>query len=81
MEKNRGFIRTILLLIIALAALKYVFGWSIFDAIESESGKETVAYIRQILDLLWSYLEAPVNYIWKEVILPAFTKLFSNIGN
>ena len=79
MERNRGLIKTVVLLIIALAALKYFFDWSIFDAIESERGRETVSYIRSVLDTLWSYLETPVSYIWNEVVWPMLNKLLSNV--
>jgi len=57
MEKNKGFIGKLLLIIIGLALLKYFFDWSIFDAIESERGRTTIAYIKNIL-----------TYIWDEII-------------
>ncbi|OHA89841.1 MAG: hypothetical protein A2832_00945 [Candidatus Zambryskibacteria bacterium RIFCSPHIGHO2_01_FULL_44_22b] len=54
MEKNRGFIGKLILIIIGLALLKYFFDWSIFDAIESERGKEVVAYIKNIITYIWN---------------------------
>ena len=54
MEKNRGFIWRLILIIIGLALLKYFFDWSIFDAIESERGKEVVAYIKNIITYIWN---------------------------
>ena len=43
-----------ILIIIGLALLKYFFDWSIFDAIESERGKEVVAYIKNIITYIWN---------------------------
>jgi len=54
MGKNRGFIWRLILIIIGLALLKYFFDWSIFDAIESERGKEVVAYIKNIITYIWN---------------------------
>ena len=81
MEKNKGFIGKLLLIIIGLALLKYFFDWSIFDAIESERGKETVGYIRKVLDFIWSYLARPLNYIWNEIIEPAMISMISNFNS
>ena len=65
---NRGFISWLILLVIALALLKYFLNWSIFDAIESERGRETVSYIREVLDVVWSYARTPVLFIWQKVL-------------
>lgn len=67
---SRGFIGWLMLIIIALALLKYFFNWSIFDAAASEEGRSTIAYIRDILNLVWSYLAAPVTFVWNEAVLP-----------
>ena len=69
-RKNKGFIGIIVLIILGLAALKYFFDWSIFDAASTEEGQGTISYIRQILDTVWSYLEAPVKFIWNEIVWP-----------
>jgi hypothetical protein len=58
------------MLIVALALLKYFFNWSIFDAAASEQGRGTIKYIRDVLNLVWSYIGAPVRFIWHEVVLP-----------
>jgi len=58
MEKNRGFIKTILIIVIALAFLKYFFDWSIFDLAESERGRATLAYIKDVIASIWSYFRS-----------------------
>lgn len=68
MKKDGGFIGWLILIIIALALLKYFFGWSIFDAAATEQGKETINYIKNIVDIIWSYLEKPVMWVWDRVV-------------
>jgi len=70
MNKERGFISLLLLILISLALLKYFFNWSIFDAIESERGRATISYLRDIINLTWSYLAAPLAFIWEEILRP-----------
>ena len=79
MEKNRGFIKTILIIVIALAALKYFLNWSVFDAMESEKGKETLEYVRNIINTLWSYLEKPAMYVWNEAARPLIDMILSRV--
>ena len=70
MKRDRGFIGYLILIIAALALLKYFFNWSIFDAAASEEGRGTIAYIRQVLSVTWSYIAAPVTFTWNEIVLP-----------
>ncbi|MGB3921743.1 MAG: hypothetical protein WBL19_00460 [Minisyncoccia bacterium] len=76
MERNRGFIGWLILIIVALALLKYFFNWSIFDAAATEEGKETITYIKNIIDTVWSYLEKPVMWLWDRVV-----ELFTERGS
>jgi len=73
MKRDKGFISWLILIIIALALLKYFFDWSIFDAAASEKGRDTINYIREILNTIWSYIRTPVLFIWRQVLelLPA----------
>jgi hypothetical protein len=85
MNKKRGFIGMIILIILGLAALKYFFDWSIFDAAETEEGRGTVTYIREVLNAVWRYIETPVVWIWNEVVWPivewVWNKLLEIIKN
>ncbi|OHB10326.1 MAG: hypothetical protein A3G05_00285 [Candidatus Zambryskibacteria bacterium RIFCSPLOWO2_12_FULL_45_14] len=65
---KRGFISWLILIIIALALLKYFFNWSIFEAIESEKGRNTVLYIRDVLNTSWAYIKVPVIYVWQKIM-------------
>lgn len=61
--QNRGFIEIILLVIIALAALKYFFDFSIFEFFGSPEGQGTLYYIKEILAWLKDAVLAIWNYI------------------
>ena len=69
-NKERGFISTIVLIIIGLAALKYFLNWDIFDAASSEQGQGTIGYVRNIINTVWAYIETPVKFVWNEIIWP-----------
>ena len=63
LNKEKGFIGTLLLIILGLAALKYFFNWSIFDALNSEQGRATAAYLKE----LFVYLKNFSLYIWSYI--------------
>ena len=70
MKRDNGFISWLILIIIALALLKYFFNWSIFDAVASEQGRDTISYIRQLFDTIWDYIAFPVTFVWNNVVWP-----------
>ena len=67
MKKDNGFISWLILIIVALALLKYFFNWSIFDAAASEQGRGTINYIRDVLNTTWSYIRTPVIFILQKI--------------
>lgn len=75
MKKDKGFIGGLILIIIALALLKYFFNWSIFDAANSEQGRNTINYTKDVLSVIWSYIKVPVLFVWQMIValLPART--------
>lgn len=72
-NRQGGFIGWLILIVIALAALKYFYDWSIFDAAASPEGQSTIAYIRNIFDYVWTYIKAPVTFAWNEIVWPIFS--------
>lgn len=76
---NKGFIGTIVLIIVGLALLKYFLNWSIFDAAASEEGRATITYVRDIINTVWSYIGSPVNFAWNEVVKPLFEFAFDSL--
>ena len=75
-NKQSGLIGIIILIIIALAFLKYFFNWSIFEALSTPKGKETAEYIHHVVEVLWSYLSVPFMFIWEKLFKPFIELLF-----
>lgn len=69
-QKEGGFIGLIVLIIIGLAALKYFLNWDIFDAAESDEGKSTILYIRDLFNTVWGYIGKPIMFVWESVLKP-----------
>jgi hypothetical protein len=67
MNRSRGFIGLLLMIIAALALANYYFDWSVFEFAKTEKGREVVDYTRDLIALVWSYLSVPVNFIWEKV--------------
>ena len=74
MNRQKGFIGRLILIIIALVLLKYFFDWSIFDAASSEQGRKTISYIKEVFNVAWDYIDGPVLAIWYK-ILPVWHKI------
>jgi len=68
MKRDKGFVSWLILIVIALALLKYFLNWSIFDAANSEQGRNTINYIKDVLNAIWFYLRTPALFIWQMVV-------------
>lgn len=79
MKGQKGFVTTLLLIVLALAALKYFLNWSIFDAAASEQGQGTIRYIRDVLNTVWGYIGEPVRFIWQEIVIPIMRFAFESL--
>jgi hypothetical protein len=69
-KKDGGFISLIILIILGLAALKYFLNWDIFDAASTDQGQSTIGYVRNLINTLWSYIGAPLTWIWNQIVWP-----------
>jgi hypothetical protein len=76
---DRGFIGTIFLVIVGLAALKYFLNWDIFDAAKSEEGRSTIGYIRDIINTIWSYIETPATFAWNNIVWPLLSLFWQSL--
>lgn len=62
-NKQTGFIKTILLIIIALVILKYAFGINLSDIINNQITQDIWGIIKQILLLLWQAILLALGYV------------------
>jgi hypothetical protein len=69
-KKNDGFISLLIMIIIGLAAAKYFFGWSILSALSSPEGQGTVGYLKDVWNIVWRYIGAPLTWAWDNVAWP-----------
>ncbi|MEX2014265.1 MAG: hypothetical protein WD896_02835 [Parcubacteria group bacterium] len=68
MEKDKGFVGWLILIVVALAFLKYFLDWDIFAAASSEKGRATIDYTLEVLSVVWSYLRIPILFVWERVL-------------
>ena len=84
MNYTKGFIRLVIIIIIALIVLGY-YGIDVKKAIQAPTTKSNLSYAEQIVSNVWhNYLEKPAKYLWKVFIdivwKPAVRNLIK-IGN
>src|SRR4051812_7548774 len=70
MNRERGFVGIILLVIIGLILLKFYANFDVFSAADSGRGQETIGYTAQLLKTIWSYISTPVTFIWSQIVMP-----------
>ena len=67
-NRQEGFISTLILIVIALALLNYFFDINIFDLASSEKGRATIDYIQNIFSVVWSWIRVPVLFFWNAIM-------------
>ena len=66
---NQGFIRTVIIIVVALLILSY-FGFNIRDIVNSPAGRDNFSYTQEIMIKVWNnYLKKPVTYLWNDIFL------------
>ncbi len=85
MKTNQGFIKWVVIIVIALIILGY-YGFDLRKAIESPTNQNNFSYIQSVTYNVWNnYLKGPATYLWKEIFIkviwnPAIDNL-KKIGN
>ena len=63
-SQNQGFIRTIIIIIVALLVLSY-FGLNIRTIVNSPAGKDNFSFTQELMISTWNnYLKTPTLYVW-----------------
>ncbi|MDD4803938.1 MAG: hypothetical protein PHN69_02080 [Candidatus Pacebacteria bacterium] len=67
--KKKGFIKTIIIIVIALIVLGY-FGFDVENIIKSDKVQKNLGYVWNIVSKIWnSYLAAPVLFVWDKFFI------------
>jgi hypothetical protein len=62
-SRRRGFIRAIILIIIALVLLKYFFNLTFFDILKSEVVTDIWAIVKSLFTVFWDLLIVLLDFI------------------
>ncbi|MEK7644832.1 MAG: hypothetical protein AAB391_00710 [Patescibacteria group bacterium] len=69
---NRGFLKMIILVIIAILILSY-FGFNLKDIAESDTSKSNFSYIWNFLSYVWNtFLVTPASFVWNVIVVGIF---------
>ncbi|OHA88403.1 MAG: hypothetical protein A2653_02450 [Candidatus Zambryskibacteria bacterium RIFCSPHIGHO2_01_FULL_43_25] len=69
-DSRRGFIGTIISLIIGLSVLGYFFDFNVINFIKSPSVQNVLNYAKTAITIVWDrYISGVANYIWDEVVI------------
>ncbi|MFA6430106.1 MAG: hypothetical protein WC229_03435 [Candidatus Paceibacterota bacterium] len=75
MQKNKGLIKMVVVVVIALIVLGY-FGFNIKDIIESDSVQTNLQYVWGFIKTFWNnYLAAPVIFVWDKFVVGVLWRL------
>lgn len=70
-----GFIGLLLLIIVALAALKYFLNFDIFSAAATPQGQGTISYLGR----LWDYVSPAVMFVWNQIMQPILSLAWQSL--
>lgn len=66
---ERGFIKSILIVIVILLILSY-YGFNLREVAESPTTQSNFSYVMEFLSYTWThYLQGPAVWVWNEVIV------------
>ena len=66
---NRGFIKIILIIVVALLVLSY-FGFSLRDLVNAPVTQDNFGYVASTTTTFWGkYLKNPATYVWNDVFI------------
>jgi hypothetical protein len=75
MNKEKGFIKWILLIVIALIILGY-YGFDVRKAIDAPTTQSNLNWFKETCLWIWDHiLRWPAEFVWNSVILPLIHKL------
>jgi len=81
MAKDRGLIKMLILILIALIVLGY-YGVSVRQAVQNPTTQDNISYIWNGMVTIWNnYLSAPATYLWNIFFNYIWTPAINNLEN
>ena len=74
---QQGFIKAIILIVVALLVLKYAFGMNLSDILNSQIAQDIWNIIKQIFSLFIEAIKISINYIKSS--LPEIQKFLNSV--
>ncbi|TSC58632.1 MAG: hypothetical protein Greene041679_79 [Parcubacteria group bacterium Greene0416_79] len=69
LRQNRGLIKTVLLIVIALVVLGF-FGYNLREIADSPTVRDNLSYVWGLLTKLWdNFLAKPAAWIWNTIVI------------
>ncbi len=79
MKKNRGLIRLVILLFLALIILGY-YGISIREVVQSPTSQDNISYVSTGATGVWdNYLKVPATYLWNIYVNDIWSAAIHNL--
>ena len=80
MKSNRGLIKLLILILIALIVLGY-YGFSLRSAVQNPTTQDNVSYIWNGIMTVWNdYLKAPALFLWNIFVNDIWNPAINNLG-
>lgn len=68
-RRNAGLIKTIIIIIIAIAVISYL-GFDLKKVFESDQSKDNFSYVWNAVKYVWNnFLAGPVVWIWQNIVI------------
>jgi len=68
METNKGFIKMIIVIIIALIILGYFFNIRITDILNSANVQSNLSWFWGLIVKIWNFISYPFMFIWNRYV-------------
>ena len=69
MDTNKGFIKMIIVIVIALIILGYFFDIRITDVISSPNVQANLTWFWDIVVRVWNFITYPIVFIWNRYVV------------
>ncbi|MFT6361108.1 MAG: hypothetical protein ACJAV6_000590 [Candidatus Paceibacteria bacterium] len=75
---EKGLIKWLLIIIIAIILASYFFDFSVQDAIENEQTQSNLGYIKENFIYFYdTYLRATIEYLWNDIFIDLIWNTFT----